>query len=135
MKSNEIQGLTAKQVKAVTLLLEGHGKEEAAKLTGVNPSTLFAWLKQPDFQAALTEGQMQIWNTALANVMASVEDAIVTLKDVCGDTQAKGSERVSAASKLLDVAMRGIVNLELERRVQQLEDKLGVDGNSPRSTD
>ena len=45
--------MQTRQTRAAILLAAGYSKQEGARSTGVAPSTLRRWLKQPEFHAIL----------------------------------------------------------------------------------
>ena len=47
--------LGRKQEAAVLALLSSRNVEEAARVAGVNPRTLYRWQKEPEFDAAYRE--------------------------------------------------------------------------------
>lgn len=116
--------LKPQQTQALNLLLQGRTQSAVAAELGISRTTLNSWLKLAEFQTQLTEGQMELWHAALNRAIASTEDAIQTLATICRDPAAKPSDRIAAASRLLDLAMKGVVQINLERRLTALEDRL-----------
>ena len=64
-KTEDISGLSVRQELALRELSRGKGVAEAARAGGVNRATLFRWLREPQFVAALNR-----WRAA-ATVWAS----------------------------------------------------------------
>lgn len=52
--------LSAKQIRAIGALITSGSNEEAAKKIGVGRSTLWRWMKLPEFNQALQQARSQL---------------------------------------------------------------------------
>lgn len=99
--------LSATQLKVLGALLAGRSPAETAREHGISPRTLRDWQSQPGFRAALVAGQSQLLQQTCVELASAASIAVHTLVEICQDTSQKGSVRVAAAGKLLDLLLRG----------------------------
>jgi hypothetical protein len=122
---NESQNgkLTAKQERAIKALLSEPTTKDAAVEAKVSEATLRRWLKDAAFSASYREARNQLLETTLTWLQQASGEAVDTLKEVMADKMAKGSERVSAAKAVLEMALKARDVLEVEERLAALEAK------------
>jgi transcriptional regulator with XRE-family HTH domain len=132
MEQNDA-GLTAKQEAAITALLTEPSQEQAAKKAGVSRSSLRRWLASEDFQSAYKRAKSESLEAVLTALQGAAIKAVMTLRDVMDDVDAKPSERVSAAKAVLDNLLRSREQLEIEDRLRTLEQQLGGNNEKPNS--
>jgi hypothetical protein len=113
--------MSRKQELAIAALLREPTIEAAAKAVGIAPITLLRWLQVPEFRVAYREARRQVVEGAIAYLQAATNEAVETLRKVMVDGEAPASSRVSAARIVLETAIRGVELLDLEVRVEQLE--------------
>jgi hypothetical protein len=113
--------LTARQEKAILALLSQPTIQAAAKAAKISERTLYLWLKEPAFSAAYREARATAVSQAISRLQQVSGEAVTTLQDVMKDPQAPAPARVTAATKILELALRGIELAELQRRIQELE--------------
>ncbi len=118
--------LTLKQQKALACLLAEPTIQEAAKAAGVSRQKLYDWLKQPDFKAALDEAKQLLFNDGLSTLKASMTDGIATLRSSLTDPDATVANRITAATKLIELALRCHEALEVETRLAALESQMNT---------
>ncbi|MFZ2358200.1 MAG: hypothetical protein WA040_02535 [Anaerolineae bacterium] len=107
--------ITPRQTLAIASLLASGKVADAAKAADVAPKTVYAWLNQPAFQAALSDAAAHALR-ALARRLAGLGDAAAdALKDALQDGQpiavrlraaALVTERTPALVQLVDLADR-----------------------------
>jgi len=118
------RGLTKKQREAVKALTRGATRGEAAQAAGVTERTVYSWLNDDGFRAALREAERAVWDATLAALRASSRVAVLYLAKVVTGQEIGDSKRIRAASILLGTAMN-LIKLdeirELEERVSKLE--------------
>jgi hypothetical protein len=61
---------------------------------------------------------------AIARIQAVTTEAVETLREVMNDKSAKGSERVSAAKAVIELAYKGIDLEDFATRLAVIEDTL-----------
>ena len=117
MQENE--RLQPKQLKAITSLLSHPTMREAAKDCGISETTLWRWLNDEAFQAAYRQARRQVVEQAMSELQAACSDAVATLRKNlnCGAANVE----VSAAKTILDQAVKAIELVDMEERLEQLE--------------
>ena len=123
--------LTPKQQKALAALLAEPTIPAAAAKLGMGESTLHKWLKDPAFGDAYREARREAVGQAIARLQHVSSAAVSVLMQVAADKSAPASARVSAASKILDMALRAVELEDLENRLSALEAQMEV-GNARR---
>ena len=119
--------LTLKQEKALACLLTEPTIEAAAKAAKVSKTILYEWLKQPTFKAALDEARHLLFGDGLATLKASLKEGVATLRAALNDPLATVANKITAATKLIELALRSHEVLEVETRLQALEAQVAKD--------
>lgn len=104
MDQNEypnLDGLTAKQRLAVPLLAGGNTARAVAKEIGVDPQTLVAWGKLPQFHTAVQLEQRAIIAKIRGRLRALGLKAVETIESILGDDEAPATARLKAAEMVL----------------------------------
>jgi hypothetical protein len=114
--------LTRKQESAIAALISEPTVLQAAQRTGVGDTTLWRWMKEPEFQAAYKDARRQVMNTAIGRIQDTCTEAVETLRAIMQDTNASASSRVSAAKSVLEIGLRAMELQDMEERITQLED-------------
>lgn len=114
-------GLSAKQQKAVTALLDQPTIKDAAAAANISRATLNRWLDDETFATAYRSASHRVFETALSNLQAITAEAVQTLRSVQRDDAARPGEKVAAAKAVLDFALKGREALELTERLAALE--------------
>lgn len=109
----------------VIALLEEPTEAAAVARIGVVQSTLWRWKKDPVFQRYLREARREIYDYAMTQVQNATAEAIQTLRDIMGDSDAQDGARVTAARTVLEHATKCYEREELEDRLAALERILG----------
>ena len=111
--------LERKQEQAIVALLEQPTVEDAARVAGVSPVTLWRWMRQPDFRERYRAARRDVLEHAVARLQRATGDAVETLTRnlSCG----VASVEVRAAQVILDQAVKGAEVLDLEARIADLE--------------
>jgi transposase-like protein len=113
--------LTGKQGAVLALLVSGATIEGAAKSQDINPSSVHAWLKKPEFRGAYNDALSDVISHASAQLKAACSVAVATLREVAEDTGAPSAPRVSAARAILELASKQIEQEEILARIEALE--------------
>jgi len=115
--------LTTRQRRAVAALLASGSVRQAAEVAGCARSSLYRWLREPEFAAALTDSQDEVLRLQAAR--------LVSLLDKSLDVVAGGLEpgagavwRFRAAALLLRHFSELADYTSLVQRVARLEEKL-----------
>ena len=118
------KNLNARQLKALSALLSGKTKTEAATEAGVSRQAMTKWLSDPVFKQALADGEAQLLSELNRQLLQLGSSAIEQLKTVLDkpDSQAVGVRASNVVlSKLLSI--RELT--EIEDRLGELEERLG----------
>lgn len=118
--------LTAKKLKAIEALLSYDTVDKACKGCGVDRSTMYRYLREPEFDKELKKAKRQLVSRAILRLQQACGDASRALAEICRDKKAPPSARVSAAREILSSTMKAIETEELEDRLKVLEDRLLV---------
>ena len=107
--------------KAVAALLTQRNLEEAAKTVGISPTTLNAWMKKPEFQAAYRDGRRAAFSQAVARLQQASTAAVTTLLKIMLDSSAPPACKVRAAVCVLEQSNKAFQLEDIEARVAALE--------------
>ena len=113
--------ITAKQEKAITALLTEISVVAAADKCGISLRTMFLWLKEPQFSETYRNARRDATSQAIARLQQNSSDAVTVLVDIMKDATAPKTIRVTAASKVLDIAIKSVEIDELAARLDALE--------------
>jgi hypothetical protein len=88
----------------------------------VGERTLHTWLKDVAFIDAYTAARATAVSQAITRLQQASSEAVDCFKDVMRDPEAGASARVTAATKILEMAVKGTEIAELQRRLNALEE-------------
>lgn len=113
--------ISQKKERAIIALLTEPSIKDAALIAGVGETTLFRWLKQPDFLTAYREARKEVITQTISRVQKASGKAVSTLYDVMDHEEAPHSSKVSAAKIILDTTFKLYELEELSVRIENLE--------------
>jgi predicted ArsR family transcriptional regulator len=116
------QDAATRRQRVLELLAEGHTPQEAAAQLGVSLRTVRAYLAAPDVRATLRRLRDERLQRLAGRALADAAGALTALRAMLNDPLVSPAVRVSAASKLLDVALRLTEQADLAERVEVLEE-------------
>jgi phage terminase small subunit len=119
-------GLTPKQRKAVEALLTTGDVSAAAKDSGVSRESLYRWMKQPAFLAAVREAEAAALDELSRMLVRLGRTAVGTLAKAMSDPKAPWPTRVRAADASLARLLQLRELATLEARVTELERSVGI---------
>lgn len=114
--------LTDKQERAIIALLNQPTITAAADAADIGLRTLHTWLTEPAFSDAYRTARREATQQAIARLQQVSSEAVGVLSDIMNDTSAPKTVRVSAATKVLELAISSTDIDELLARVTALED-------------
>lgn len=114
-------GLTARQRRAVMVVLTAPTLGEAARLVGVSPRTLYRWRSSEPFTRSVRATARALDRDAADQLRAATVDAVRVLREALADEAP--AVRVRAAVALLDAAERARDD-DVSERLQALERRL-----------
>ncbi|HYD07181.1 MAG TPA: helix-turn-helix domain-containing protein [Reyranella sp.] len=98
----DAEGLTDRQVIALSAILAGHPMSEAARRTNVTRQTVSRWVNHDAaFRRALRERRAVLRHALLNRLLNAADDAAKALHDIVKDTEAPAAARVGAAARIL----------------------------------
>jgi DNA-binding transcriptional regulator YbjK len=119
---DDLQGtarLSARQRHLLPFLLTAPSVEAAAREAGIDSSTAWRMLRQPQFCAAVERARRQATQAALNRLTGSLTSAVDRLRTLLESRNENVG--VAAARTLLEHALRAIAHDDLERRIEALE--------------
>lgn len=122
--------LVDRQSRFLNALLVCRTIKEAADEAGVSKATAYRYLKDEKFLGKYRDVKSQIMRSTSNKVQLSAETAITTLVDVAKNGRNEMA-RVTAASKILDIAYTSYEKEDLENRIQAIE-QMAIEANKER---
>lgn len=114
--------MNTRQKRAVRALLSTRSVVEAAKLASVSERTLFSWLTEPAFRAALSEVEGELIDAATRRLLALQDSAIDTFERLLAKSStASDAVRLRAAQSVLDYLLKLRELRNIETRLTALE--------------
>jgi transposase-like protein len=113
--------LGRKQEAAVLALLSTKNVEEAARVAGVTPRTLYRWQNEPEFDAAYRAAKRAAYRQAIARLHHLTSAAVSTLGKVMLEAGTPASTKVRAADSILNHTLKAIENEDILARLSALE--------------
>lgn len=110
---------------AIRALLQTKTVTEAAALAGVGERTLFRWLADSDFRAALATAEGELLDAAQRRLLALQGKAIDTLDALLApESEVSHAVQLRAAQVVLDSLLKLRELRDLEERLAALESRL-----------
>ncbi len=126
MPENSDNGISTKQQKAIAALLSERTLGAAAKRAGIGERTLYNWLTEPAFRAALRSAESAMLETVTRRLSVGQSLALDALESLI--TKAKHeSTRRQAAVDWLNLSLKFIDTLNIDERLTALE--AAINGN------
>ena len=113
--------LTTKQARAVAALLTAPTTSEAAKLAGVGERTLWTWLNDSVFQAALVREQDAVIAAAVRVLVGELSASHAVMRQLRDDESSAPSLKLRAARALDDSCLKWLELADVQRRLDRLE--------------
>ena len=113
--------LTGAQQTAVSLLAQGWRRAEVERELGISRRTLDRWMVRAPFKETLDQERREIVREAMSRAKACMGQMLGVLQRIAEDDGMPPPSRVSAASKILDVAIKAIEVQDLDERIRALE--------------
>jgi hypothetical protein len=110
-----------KREDAIAALLSQPNVDQAARVAGLAPRTVWRWLQVPEFRAAYLAARRAAFGQAVARMQQMSGAAVSTLAKIMLDSNAPAASRVRAAESILDHGAKAIEIEDIEVRVSQLE--------------
>lgn len=114
--------LTAKQLKAIPLIVISHTYTEGCKKAKINRTTFYKWLKEPEFKAELDRQRDEIAAEAFGVLSQGLTKAVEALVGML-DNKDDRLKRL-AAKDVIDFIIKHKENEDLEKRLTEIEMQL-----------
>ena len=119
--------LSVKQTQAITALLDSRTVADAAQKCGTPTRTIYRWLLEPSFQAALRAAEESVIDEAVRRLLGMQQQALSALQVVLVARDTPPSARVAAARVVLDAMLKLRELRTVEERLTALES--AIEGN------
>lgn len=105
----------------IVALLTSKTVVEAAQQTGVSVSTIMRWMREDKFRAAYQAAKDEVLRSVTTRLTVNSADAVESLAEISGDSDAPPGARVSASVNTIRLALDAHVIETLEERIRKLE--------------
>jgi len=117
--------LQPNQTEAIAALLENASVLQVSELVSVSRSTVYRWLRDPDFQAELRAAEGVILDKASRRLILLADKAISALVSIMDDpTQDGATQKRYAAQTILDNVLKLWELRNVESRLSELEKRV-----------
>lgn len=114
--------LTARQSRAIPLIIDSASYTEAAQRAGISRKTFYQWLKQPEFKAEVDRQRGEVVSEAFGVLSQSITKAVETLAKLL-DSADERTKRLTANDIIGHILRHKEVD-ELEGRIAAIEQRL-----------
>jgi hypothetical protein len=118
---NDYANLEPGQERAIIALLSEPTLRAAASSANISETTLWRWLRDPDFKDAYRKARSDALAQATARLQTLTGAAVEALAEIVGNENVGPHVRLSAASKILEMAYKAAEIDELQARLEELE--------------
>lgn len=118
--------LNAKQRRAVAALLTAGDASAACAAAGISRDTLYRWMKQPAFLAAVRAAEADALDALSRSLVTLGQSAVGTLAATMADPGVPPATRVRAADSVLARLLQVRTVANLEERVAAMEQEAGL---------
>jgi hypothetical protein len=109
------------QERAIIALLSEPTLRAAASSAGISETTLWRWLRDPHFKRAYRRARRETLERATTRLAALVDAAVEALGEIVADRAVSPHVRVSAASRIVEYALKAAEIEEVQARLERLE--------------
>ncbi len=121
-KTKDKSKLTERQLKAIPHIVSSPTYTEGCKKARINKTTLYKWLKEPEFKAELDRQRDEVAAEAFGILSQSLTKAVETLVGLL-DNKDDRLKRLTAKD-VIDFIIRHKENEDLEERLTEVEKRL-----------
>jgi hypothetical protein len=113
--------LGRKKEAAILALLSSRSVEDAARVAGVTPRSLYRWQKEPAFNAAYREARRAVFSQSVARMHQMTSAAVTILGKVMVDPSTPPATKIRAADSILSHTAKAIEIEDVGARLSELE--------------
>jgi len=121
-KAKNTAELTDRQLKAIPHIVSSPTFTEGCEKAKINKTTLYKWLKEPEFKAELDSQRDEITAEAFGVLSQGLTKAVETLVSLL-DSKDSRLKRL-AAKDIINFIIRHKENEDLDRRLTEVEKRL-----------
>ena len=121
-KTKEKSKLTERQLKAIPFIVGSPTYTEGCEKANINKTTLYKWLKQPEFKAELDRQRDEVASEAFGVMSQSLTKAVETLVGLL-DNKDDRLKRLTA-KEIIEHFLKHKEVEDLEKRIAAIEDRL-----------
>ena len=120
--TEEKSKLTRRQLKVIPFIVSNPNYTQGCEKANINKTTLYKWLKQPEFKAELDRQRDEIVEAAFGMIALNIEKAVSSLVGLL-DT---GDDRVKrlTANDIIGHFLKHKELKDLEQRIERIEERL-----------
>jgi hypothetical protein len=118
-KAKYKSALTERQIKAIPHIVSSPTYSEGCSKAKINKTTLYKWLKQPEFKAELDRQRDEVAGEAFGVLSQSLTKAVETLVSLL-DNKDHRLKRLTAKD-IIDFFIRHKENEDLDKRLTEVE--------------
>lgn len=111
--------LDEKRQAVLLALVQGETRKNAGKIAGVSESTVYRYLSEPSFQAALTEQRQQMFEAGINELYSLTVKAAETLRRNLNSGNAAVEVRAAIAIETLAIRARELSILDRLEKLEQ----------------
>ena len=115
------QNYARKKEKALHALMTQPTFKEAAEMAGISETTLWRWLKDPEFLNKYRQLKREAVNQAVARLQQISFQAVETMKEIMEHKENPVSVRLNAAKSILDSSIKAVELEDVIHRIEELE--------------
>ncbi|MFM8320970.1 MAG: transposase family protein [Chloroflexota bacterium] len=120
-ENGSVGELTPRQQRTIAALLQARNVSDAARMAGVGERTLYRWMGDPLFRAALASAEGDAIDQATRRLVGLQDGAIDLLQAMLEDPTAAAAVRLRAAQSVLDYLLKLRELRDVEARLAALE--------------
>ena len=121
MSDENVNSLSVKQVKGIKALLEMPSIADVAQAVGVADRTVYRWMGDPLFVAALREAETAAIGDAVRSLITGIQANHAVMRDIRDTSRYSPAVRLRAAGMLDDSLMKWRNFQDFEMRLTDLE--------------
>jgi hypothetical protein len=118
---NDYAELEPGQERALIALLSEPTLRAAAASADISETTLWRWLREPNFRVAYRRARQEVLERATTRLAALVDTAVEALGEIVADRTVSPHVRVSAASRIIEFALKAAELEDVQARLEKLE--------------
>lgn len=125
--TDERTKLTRRQLRAIPFLVSSPTYTQGCEQAKINKTTLYKWLKDPQFKAELDRQRNEIAAEAFAVLTQSLTEAVEAIVSLLNNKDDRLKRLV--AKDLIDFVIRHKENEDLDKRLMAVEKQLAEQSN------